>query len=267
MQLSPMSKLPETVKGFLIDIDGVLYVDKQVVEGAVAAIDYLVRKQIPFLLVTNTTRKSRFSLLNNLHRLGFTIDMDHLLTAPHAAALWLHEQNASSISLFLRGDTYREFKEFKKNNQNPDYIVIGDLGDDLTYSRLNEAFRMIMAGAKMVALQKNRYWQTSAGLAIDSGAVVAGLEYASRKRASIIGKPSRRFFIQAMKKIGLQAHELAIVGDDLDTDIGGGAKMGYLTIAVRTGKFREEDLKRKRKFYPDMIIPSLTELPKLIKRS
>jgi HAD superfamily hydrolase (TIGR01458 family) len=248
------------VKGLLIDIDGVLYVEKQPIRGAVEAIEYLQTNHIPFMLATNTTRRSRYSLLTNLQQLGFRLHVEQIFSAPYAAALWLKERKVRSISLFLRGDTYREFRDFHVTTNKPEYLVIGDIAEDLTYGYLNQAFRMVMSGTKMLALQKNRYWQTNAGLAIDTGAVVAALEYATRKRATVIGKPNAAFFNHGIKKLDLPAENVAIIGDDLESDIAGGEKAGMCTIAVRTGKFREDNL-RRRKIHPDYILDSINSLP------
>lgn len=255
---------PAALKGFLIDIDGVLYVEKQPVRGAVEAIEYLQANHIPFLLLTNTTRRSRYSLLTNLQQLGFRLKLDHIFSAPYAAALWLKEKKVSSINLFLRGDSYREFQGFQITANKPEYIVIGDIAEDLTYNYLNQAFRMIMGGTRILALQKNRYWQTNAGLAIDTGAVVAALEYATQKRATVVGKPNMAFFNQAIKRLGISPENIAVIGDDLESDIAGGAKMGLFTIAVRTGKFRDENLRRKKN-QPDLIMNSIADLPGWLK--
>lgn len=166
----------------------------------------------------------------------------------------------SSVCLFVRGDTYREFKDFHVTTNKPEYIVIGDIAEDLTYAYLNQAFRLVMSGTRMLALQKNRYWQTNTGLALDTGAVVAALEYATRKRAVVIGKPNAAFFQHAVKKLGLPPQNLAVIGDDLESDIAGGIKVGLYTIAVETGKFREEHLRRKKNL-PDQVLPSIAELP------
>ncbi len=250
------------IQGFLIDIDGVLYVGESVIAGAREAIHFLNENNIPYLLVTNTTRKSRYGLHSTLQRLGFKITLEHIFSAPYAAAQWLKEKNAERIYLFLRGDAYREFNAFKITHYQPQYVVIGDIGEDLTYQRLNQAFRMVMNGAKMVALQKNRFWKTPEGLSIDAGAIVAALEYATGKRAEVIGKPRKAFFKQALAQLGLEAQHVAIIGDDLEADIAGGARAGLVTIAVKTGKFREEDLKAAT-VKPDVLLESIGQLPEL----
>lgn len=261
MAEKPVARVPETIRGFLIDIDGVLYTEKQAIRGAVEAIEFLQRRKYPFLLVTNSTRRSRFALLNNLKHYGFKLDVDQIFSAPFAAAQWLKEKEANTISLYLRGDTYREFKDFRVSTRQPEYLVIGDIGEDLTYSNLNQAFRLVMGGAKMIALQKNRFWQRETGLAVDSGAIVAALEYASQKRAILIGKPNPRFFNQAIKRLGMPAENIAMIGDDYEADVAGGARAGLFTIAVETGKFPKKKHRSSKRKLPHMILPSIGELP------
>ncbi len=257
--------LPETIRGFLIDIDGVLVTEDHPLPGAVEALSYLSKQRIPFLLLTNTTRKSRFSLQNNLQHLGYRISMEQIYTAPLAAARWLKQQKAKTIYLFLRGDAYREFRDFKITTANPEYLVIGDIGEDLSFEGLNNAFRMVMNGARMVALQKNRYWQRVDGLTIDAGPIVSALEFATGKKARLIGKPSPDFFRQALEQMGLPPEQVAVIGDDIDADIAGARKAGLFSILVKTGKYRDATLKRSR-IRPDLILDSFARLPELLEK-
>lgn len=248
------------IKGFLIDIDGVLYLGKERIPGAIKTINYLRKNQIPFLLATNTTRKSRYSLQSYLHNMGFKVEIDQIYSATYAAQRWLIDHGVNSIYLFLRGDAYREFKDFRVTANNPEYIVLGDLGEDITYSKLNHAFQLIMGGTKILALQKNRYWMNGNEMVIDAGAIVAALEYATNKKAVVVGKPQKDFFKHAIKKIDLSSENIAVVGDDLESDIAGGKRMGTYTIAVQTGKFSKEAL-QKAKVKPDLLMPSIADLP------
>ncbi len=252
------------VDGFLIDIDGVLVMEDQLIKGAIEAIKYLQSRRIPFLLATNTTRKSRYALSVNLKQLGFAIEPEQIYSAPLAAARWLKGKNVESISLLASGDIYREFKDFRITNARPDYLVIGDIGENLTYNLLNQAFRQVMNGAKMLAMQKNRFWRRSDGLAIDSGAIVAALEYATKQSAELVGKPSRNFFHEAVALLGLEPERVAMIGDDWESDVVGSANAGLQAIAVRTGKMNDFKIPRRSKISP-VWIDSIADLPKLIK--
>jgi len=136
--------------------------------------------------------------------------------------------------------------------------VVGDLGEGFTYERLNPAFRHLMQGAELLALQKNRYWQTEAGLSMDAGPFVAALEYASGKRASVVGKPERDFFRLALEDLGLEAHEVAMVGDDTEADVIGAREAGLMGIQVRTGKWQGDAAEA------DFVLDSIADLPAVV---
>lgn len=253
------------ITGLLIDIDGVLITGNKPLPGALNAIHYLNNHHVPYLLVTNTTRKSRINIWHQLKRLGFPINESHLFTASMAAVQFLREKKISRIHLLLSGSALHDFKEFKITAGNPEYLVIGDLGADLTYEKLNSAFRLVMGGTRMVALQKNRYWQTSSGLSIDAGAIVAALEFATGKRAQVVGKPRKQFFLQAVQLLNREQKEVVMIGDDLESDIEGAQRAGLRAWAVKTGKFRQYVL-QKTKIKPDKILESIADLPAILQK-
>ncbi|GAB4187828.1 MAG: TIGR01458 family HAD-type hydrolase [Calditrichia bacterium] len=256
----------DQVKGVLIDIDGVLYVGAQAIPGAVEAIKYLQEEEIPFRLITNTTMQSRQALQTKLKVLGFNVQIDKIFSAPYAASLYLKERKAEKIYLFVKGTTSMDFKDFKITEINPEYIILGDLEEEFTYERLNKAFRIIMSGAKMIALQKNRFWESENGLTLDAGAYVALLEYATRKEALVIGKPSREFFMMAVSDMGLKPDEVLMVGDDVEVDVKGAQESGICGALVKTGKFREEYLKETG-IQPDFVLESIKDLPEFLRKA
>jgi HAD superfamily hydrolase (TIGR01458 family) len=148
--------------------------------------------------------------------------------------------------------------EIDFTDDHPDYVLVGDLGKGFTYERLNPAFRHLMEGAKLLALQKNRFWQTDVGLSLDAGPFVAALEYASGKNASVVGKPERDFFRLALEYLGLEAHEVAMVGDDAEADVMGARRAGLVGIQVRTGKW-QADVDGA-----DLVVDSIADLPGVV---
>jgi len=142
----------------------------------------------------------------------------------------------------------------------PDYVLVGDLGEGFSYERLNPAFRHLMEGAELLALQKNRYWQTDAGLALDAGPFVAALEFASGKKASVVGKPEREFFRLALEDLGLEAGQVAMVGDDAEADVVGAKRAGLVGIQVRTGKWQADTGEA------DFVIDSVADLPGVVEQ-
>ncbi len=251
------------IRGLLIDIDGVLITNDRPLPGAVDTIRFLNEQRIPFLLVTNTTRKNRMIIWHQLKRLGFEITEEAIFTAPLAAVQFLKSKQVSRIHLLLSGSAIHDFKDFKSTAGNPEYVVIGDLGKDLTFDKLNRAFRLVMKGARMLALQKNRYWESQGGLTIDAGAIVAALEYSTGKRALVIGKPRKEFFLQAVSLLGIPSENVAMIGDDIEVDVGGAQKAGLQGFLVKTGKFRQNILNRSR-IKPDRILNSIADLPEFL---
>ena len=115
-----------------------------------------------------------------------------------------------------------------------------------------------------MAIHKNRYWKTADGLTLDAGPFVAALEYASGQCATVIGKPSRTFFETAAGSMGLGLGDVAMVGDDLESDVAGAQAAGATGILVRTGKFQETELERSL-VRPDYVIDSVAALPGILR--
>lgn len=111
----------------------------------------------------------------------------------------------------------------------------------------------------MIALHKNKFFQGEEGLLVDIGAFVAGLEYVSGKEARIIGKPSQSFFDLALESLGLPASEVAMIGDDIETDVGGGKAAGLKGVLVKTGKYRDRH-EASGSISPDYILESFSDL-------
>ena len=142
-------------------------------------------------------------------------------------------------------------------------MVVGDLGDRWDYGVLSRAFRSLMDGAELIALQKNRYWETSEGLSLDAGPFVSALEYATGREAEVVGKPSPAFFELALGELGVSADRAAMVGDDVEADVGGAMDAGLAGILVRTGKYRE-DLVGESGIEPTATVDSIAEVPELL---
>ncbi len=251
-----------TVRGFLLDLDGVLYVGDQVIEGARESLEML-RRHYPCRFITNTSTKSLASLHRKLTAMGFSIFREEIISAPQAVVLFLRSQGTPVCHLLLADDVRKDFSCFPQSDTRAEFVIVGDIGDRWNYVVLNRAFRLLFEGAALLAVHKNRFWQTEEGLNLDIGAFVAALEYASAKEARIFGKPSPDFFKMALEDLGLQPDQVAIVGDDIDSDIGGGRQVGLMGILVRTGKYRESYV-RASKVRPDLVIDSFSDLPRLL---
>jgi HAD superfamily hydrolase (TIGR01458 family) len=252
-----------SIKGILFDLDGVLYIGSHAIGGAIEAVEKIQNSGILCRFVTNTSTLSLSSLQQKINALGFSIPANEIISAPQATLLYLKNQQDPVCRLLLADDVKQDFKALRQSNTAPNYIVIGDIGDSWSYSLLNEVFNCLANGAKLIAIHKNRFWQTEHGLQMDIGGFIDALEYASGVKAMIIGKPSADFFQIALEDMGLNPDEVAIIGDDIDADIGGGQQTGLKGILVKTGKYRQiyTDTSTVK---PDLIIDSIKELPSML---
>lgn len=253
----------DDISGILFDLDGVLYVGDRAVAGAIDTIALINQRQIPHRYVTNTTTQSRASLAQKLQAMGFAIEPHEILSAPAAACVYLRQRQASTCYFAVSDEIKAEFNEFTVSDTSPDVVVIGDIGREWSYELVNNLFQMVMAGAELVALHKGKYWQTLSGLRLDIGAFVAGLEYAAGVEATIIGKPSPAFFQAAIQELQCPVATIVMVGDDIDSDVGGAQRCGMRGFLVRTGKYRQ-DYAAASPVVPDAVLDSVVQLSQYV---
>jgi HAD superfamily hydrolase (TIGR01458 family) len=252
---------------YLLDLDGTLYVGDAAVPGAVDTIARLRARGVPFRLVTNTTTRSRRVLVDRLARYGFTVVPEEIVTATLAGASLLRERGYARVAPFMPDDALEDLGSLPlcggtsdRPREPADAVVVGDLGERWTFALLQEAFEQLMGGATLVALSRDRYFRQGERLALDAGPFVAALEFATGRNAEVTGKPSAAFFGAAAKSLGLGANPtLAMVGDDLWSDVEGAQRAGLQGWLVRTGKFREDAL-RTSSIVPDRVLASVAEL-------
>jgi HAD superfamily hydrolase (TIGR01458 family) len=240
-------------EGLLVDLDGTLYVGDEPVVGAREAIDRLKTSGLVLRYVTNTTRKPRREVCERLRALGFEVEEAEIFTPARAAAGLIGDRSCFPL---VDESLLEDLESVTLSEDRPDYVLVGDLGEGFTYDRLNAAFRHLMDGAELLALQRNRYWRKEDGLSLDAGPFVAALEYASDKSATVIGKPEKSFFRLALEELGLGPHEVAMVGDDAEADVAGAQEAGLKGIQVKTGKYRPETAGE-----PDLVVESFAGLP------
>jgi HAD superfamily hydrolase (TIGR01458 family) len=253
----------EGVEGLLLDLSGVVYVQDEAVPGASEALERLRSAGIAIRLVTNTTMRPRRSILERLERLGIQADQSELLTPATLAGNRCRDAGYGSVALVVLDDLREDLEGVPEGNGKVDAVIVGDLGESWDYEILNRAFRQLMEGAELIALQKNRYWEKAEGLSLDAGPFVAALEYATGREADVVGKPSESFFQLALGDLGVAAERAAMVGDDVEADVGGAMDSGLAGILVRTGKYREE-LVRETGIEPTATVDSIADVPDLI---
>lgn len=256
------------MQSVLLDLDGVIYQNDHAIAGAAEVVAELQRRATPHLFLTNTTSRPRQSLVDKLGSFGIETDAEQLLTPPVAAARWLQDHHAGQVALFVPEATRADFGDItllpEDTDQGADAVVIGDLGEEWSYHRLNRAFRLLKGDPPphFLALGLTRFWQAHDGLRLDVGAFSAALEFASGRAPLVLGKPAKAFFEVALNLVGNTAERTLMIGDDVQSDVLGADTLGMQTVLVRTGKCRPEDEAR----VPErgQVIGSIADLPDLL---
>ena len=249
-----------SVRGALIDVDGVLHVSDQAVPGAPDALRELRARGIPFRLLTNTTMRTRRDLAALLRAIDFDVADDEVITAGAAAADYVRRTYPGRRCFLLAsGDARLEFEGvLLTDGPDAEVVVIGGAGEEFTFAALNHAFRLLLGGAAFVAMHQSLYWLTAEGMTLDSGAYLPGLELAVGRPAELVGKPAPAFFEAGYRALGLAPSEVVMVSDSLIQDLLPAAVLGSRTVLVRTGVYRDSDLQFGT---PDAILDSISELP------
>jgi HAD superfamily hydrolase (TIGR01458 family) len=251
------------MQAVLLDLDGVLYVEDDPVPGAREAVAELRERGLALRFVTNTTARPRRRILERLERLGFELEQSELSTPAALAVRLCRDRGHRRVALVMNEDVKEDFAELEEVGEGAEAVVIGDLGADFGYDILNRAFRQLIDGAELIALQKNRFWMTPDGPSLDVGPFVAALEYAARREAVVVGKPAKTFFTTILAGIPAEPEAAAMVGDDVESDVGGALGAGLAGILVRTGKYREDAL-RESGVEPTAIVDSIADVPDLL---
>ena len=250
-----------TMPGYLIDMDGVIYRGGELIEGADRFIADLQSQDVPFLFLTNNSQRTRRDVAKKIERLGIRVSESHVYTCAMATARFLASQKPNGTA-YVIGEggllTALHKNGFSIVDKDPDYVVVGE-GRSLNFEMAEQALRMILGGAKLVATNMDPNCPTQNGLRPGCGAVVAMLEAASGVKAFSVGKPSPIMLRAARKELGLSTDETVVIGDTMETDILGGTQLEYKTILVLSGSTSERDL-RNYAYQPDLIVPSLGEL-------
>ena len=229
------------VRGVLLDLSGVLYVGDSALAGAVEALHRLQGSGLPLRFVTNTTRQPRTRIALKLKAMGFSIAEKEIFTPTQAALDYLRKHRLRP-HLLVHPDLRAEFSSI--DTHAPNAVVLGDAARHFNYDSLNDAFRLLMEGAQLLALGDNRYFLEPDGLSLDIGPFKAALEYAADVRARVLGKPDAAFFHQATAALGCAPAETLMIGDDAATDVEGALHAGLQGLLVRTGKYRDGDEER-----------------------
>lgn len=245
----------------LLDLDGTLYFRGEPVPGAAAALAALRRRGFCLRFLTNTDSLSPAAVAARARQYGLDV-RDQEVFSPVAAALrWLADRPGATVHALVTPAVAPLLAPYAPPPGGcPDAVVVGDCREVLSYGALNAACRHLLAGARLLALQRGRLFWDAGGPNLDTGAIVAALEYASGQAAQVLGKPDPGFFRLALADAGCPPALALVVGDDPATDLAGARAAGIAAVLVRTGKFTAAAL-AAAPTPPDHVLDSIAALP------
>ena len=253
----------------LLDVDGVFHVSGEAIPGGAEAVRVLREAGHRLRFVTNNTTRTRAVLAEELRGLGVELEDEELQTTPRAAARALAGKRVLALTMAA---IVEDLEGVDLCGENAEAVLVGgadetdETGRVFSYMNLARAFAELEGGADLYCLHKNPWWQTARGPLLDSGAFVAGLEYAAETEATVLGKPSAAYFAAAVEALDAAPEMTWMVGDDVDADIAGAQRFGMRTVLVRTGKFRPDAVERGN-VVPDALLSSIAELPAWLERA
>lgn len=253
------------VKGVLFDLDGTIYENGRLIDGARETLEFCRQQRWPYRFVTNTTRKPSAIVAEMLHSLGVDVDAEWIFTPAAAARSRLAGRKISRCHFLLKKSLMADFQGIEPVDEAPQAVVIGDLGNEFSYGCLNRAFRFLLdPGCAFLALADNRYFRQNGELSLDVGAFVAALEYATGRHRELVGKPSQSFYQMAVESMRVPVSEVLMIGDDLESDVLGAKRAGLRGVLVRTGKY-DKRRSQTKVGQPDALIDSIKHFPDLFK--
>jgi len=248
-------------KGYLCDMDGVIYHGNRLLEGTKKFVDWLEKENKSFLFLTNSSTRSPLELRQKLLRMGLDVDVSNFYTSALATAKFLAQQSPG-CSAYIIGAPGLVSALYEvgitMNDVNPDYVVVGETRN-YNYENISRAVHHVRNGAKLIGTNPDMTGPTETGLIPACRALVAPIELASERSAYFIGKPNALMMRTGLRMLGVHSAEAVMIGDRMDTDILAGIETGLDTALVLTGVSTRETVKNFA-YRPTCILETLSDI-------
>ena len=255
-----------TKKGFICDMDGVIYHGNQILPGVAQFIDWLHQEKKDFLFLTNNSGYTPRELQQKLARMGLDVSEDHFYTSALATAAFLKKQ-APGCSVYAIGEAglFNALYDagITMNEVNPDYVVIGE-GKSYSLDTLTKAVNLVLKGAKLIGANSDLTGPIENGIAPACRALIAPIELATGKQAYFCGKPNPLMMRTGLDILGCHSADAVMVGDRMDTDIISGMESGMSTVLVLSGVSTRETIDTFA-YRPTVVLNGVGDIPTLAK--
>ena len=249
-------------KGFICDMDGVIYLGNQLLPGVAEFVNWLNENDKRFLFLTNSSERSPKELRQKLQRMGLDIGEEHFYTSALATAAFLKKQ-APGCTAFVIGAPGLLNALYDvgvtMNDVDPDYVIVGETAS-YNYEVIAKAVRLVLNGARLIATNSDLTGPTEFGIAPACRSLVAPIELATGKKAYFMGKPDPLMMRTGLQLLGVHSEEAAMVGDRMDTDVIAGTESGLATVLVLSGCTSRTDV-NDYPYRPTYILNGVGDIP------
>ncbi len=251
-----------SLKGFLCDMDGVIYHGNRLLPGVTEFVDWLYKNDKQFLFLTNASSRSPRELHQKLERMGLHVDETHFYTSALATAKFIQSQSPR-CSAYVIGEPglYNALYEagITINDVDPDYVIVGET-NNYNYDSICRAVSHVFNGAKLVGTNTDITGPTEDGIVPACRALCAPIELATGKSAYFVGKPNPLMMHTGLKMLGCHSAETAMIGDRMDTDIIAGIESGLDPVLVLSGVSDREEI-RRFPYRPRLVLNGVGDIP------
>lgn len=248
-------------KGFLCDMDGVIYHGNQLLPGVHDFVNWLQQEEKNFLFLTNSSERSPRELRQKLQRMGMDVDESHFYTSALATAKFLASQNPGCSAYVIGAPgLFNALYDagITINDVNPDYVVVGETSN-YNYESILKAVYLVQHGARLIGTNTDLTGPSERGIIPACRALTAPIELTTGRSAYFVGKPNPLMMRTGLQLLGCHSHESVMVGDRMDTDIIAGVETGLTTVLVLSGCTAEADLE-SFPYRPHYVLPGVGEI-------
>ena len=253
-------------KGFICDMDGVIYHGNRLLPGVKEFVDWLYKEDKNFLFLTNSSERSPKELQQKLKRMGLEVDESHFYTSALATARFISSQ-APGCSAYVIGGAglimALHDEGITMNDVDPDYVVIGE-GNNYNYENVLKAVRLVLRGARLIGTNSDLTGPSEEGLIPACRAMIAPIEMATGQAAYFVGKPNPLMMRTGLRNLQVHSEDAVMIGDRMDTDIVAGIETGLDTVLVLSGVTDRNDVK-KFPYRPRLILNGVGDIPGSVK--
>lgn len=250
-------------KGFICDMDGVIYHGNQILPGVKDFVEWLYRENKQFLFLTNNSGKTPLELSQKLKNMGLEVDESHFYTSALATAKFLSKQSPN-CKVYVIGEPglysalYNEGITISETD--PDYVVVGEVFN-YNYESVCKAVNLVLKGAKLIGTNSDVTGPTDNGNIIPAcRALISPIEMATGKEAYFVGKPNPLMMRTGLNMLGVHSNEAVMIGDRMDTDIIVGIEGGLDTVLVLSGVTSQADIAHYA-YRPRLVLSGVGEIP------